>query len=106
MDDLVSQETVLLAAADYAEVIAVQQRTAPLVERLAALASTVDDAARAKIAAVVARRSRNLAALAERIEQTRLELSDLRASGLRVAKIAPVYGPITKPLARQLSAVG
>ncbi len=91
LEDLVSQEAVLLRAADFSGVLATQERAAPLVERLAALATTADAAVRTRVAAVIALRSRSLEWLAGEMERVRSELAGMEASERQVARVAPVY---------------
>ncbi len=106
LEDLISQEEVLLRAADYLGVLATQERAAPLVDRLAGLAMHADLATRSRITALVARRTEGLELLAAEIERTRVELSEMQASQHRAARIAPVYGSLLTPMVGRLSAVG
>jgi hypothetical protein len=91
LEDLVSQEAVLLRAADYPGVLAAQERAAPLVERLAALAATADAAVRTRVAAVLALRSASLDWLAGEMDRVRGELAAMESSERRVAQVAPAY---------------
>ncbi len=100
LEDLVSQEAVLLRAADYSGVLATQERAAPLVERLAALATTADAAVRMRVAAVTALRSRSLEWLAGEMARVRTELSEMAASERQVARVAPVYMSNASPRQR------
>ena len=106
LEDLLTQEAVLLQVADYPGVLALQQRSAPLVDRLASLAAHADAAVRRRVAAVVARRAEAMELLAAEITRTRVELSDMQASQHRAARIAPVYGSTPAPHAGKLSAIG
>ena len=106
LEDLIAQEAVLLRAADYAGVLATQQRSAPLVDRLVGLAAHADTAVRTRIAAIITRRTAGMVWLAEDIERTRVELSEMQASQHRAARIAPVYGSQVTPLVGKLLAGG
>jgi hypothetical protein len=92
LEDLVAQEAVQLRAADFPGVLATQERAAPLIGRLAALATTADAAVRVRIAGVLALRSRSLDWLGAEMARVRDELSAMQVSRRRVAQIAPVYG--------------
>jgi hypothetical protein len=106
LEDLVSQEEILLGAADYAGLCAAQDRSAPLVVRLADLAAQADTAAQERVAGVVARRTRIIGLLGTDIARARAELSEMAASQHRAARIAPVYRSLSAPIAGQWSAVG
>ena len=106
LEDLIAQEEVLLLAADYPGVLATRERAAPLVGRLASRAVHADAAMRTRIAAIVTRRAQGMELLAVEIERTRVELSEMKASQHRAARIAPVYGSPVTPLAVRLSALG
>ncbi len=106
LEDLITQEGVLLRAADFPGVLATQQRCAPLVDRLVGLATHADTAVRTRIAAIITRRAEGMELLAEEIARTRVELSEMQASQHRAARLAPVYGSLLVPVAGKLSAVG
>jgi hypothetical protein len=100
LEDLVSQEAVLLRAADYSGVLSTQERAAPLIERLAALAATADAAVRTRVAAVTVLRARSLEWLAGEIARVRIELAEMAVSERQVARVAPVYMSNTSPRQR------
>ena len=61
LDELVAQETATLASRDFEAISEIQQRAAPLVEGLTALGvDAADDIARARVAALLARRQHNI----------------------------------------------
>lgn len=109
LEDLTNQETVLLRSEDYTGVLEIQQRAAPVVERLTRLADVADAATRARVSAVLAKRQRSYDWLSAKISCVRGELRELQVSQRRVSQLAPVYGRIagsradTQP---QLSVVG
>jgi hypothetical protein len=93
LDDLVSREAAMLAAGDYLAVNAIQRRAEPLVAGLAALGESAADAvARAKVAALLARRQHSMDFLESQLETARAELLAVEESTQRVSRIAPVYG--------------
>jgi hypothetical protein len=108
LETLVGQEAAQVAAGDHGGVLKTQERTAPVVERLAELgARTADAGAHARIAAVLARRRRSQQLLAEQINRVGHELDRARASQRRLAGIAPLYfARPRKRAAGRLSAVG
>ena len=107
LEDLAKQEAVTLAARDFATVVKLQERAAPLVELLGTHGPAVADAAlRARIAAWLAHRHETGEWLAAQIAQTKAELDKLDTSRRQASRFAPVYGRGTATMARQLSAVG
>jgi hypothetical protein len=107
LDDLVAREAATLAARDFAAVIELQQRAAPIVELLGAHAADLTDPAlRARLRSVIDRRQRSGEWLAEQIEQTREALAETNEGRRRVRQIAPVYGVRRAPGSRRLSVVG
>jgi hypothetical protein len=108
LETLVDREASQVAAGDHKGILRTQQRTAPVVMRLAELgADAADSAARARVAAVVAKRRQSRQVLAERISRVRCELDRARASQRRLAGIAPLYfGRAKKRPARRLCALG
>jgi len=106
LEDLAAQETASLQARDFAAVIHLQERAAPLVAHLAEHGPAVaDDALRARIAAWLAQRRENGEWLAGQIARTKAELEKLDATRRRVTRLAPVYGR-GPAVTRQLCAVG
>jgi len=92
LDELVGQEAATLAARDYAAVGEIQRRAEPLVAGLAALgAEAADETARARVAALLARRQHSLDFLETQLATARAELLAVQESARRVAQIAPVY---------------
>ena len=106
LEDLARQEATTLAARDFATVVKLQERGAPLVAHLAEHGPAVADAAlRARIAAWLAHRHKTGEWLAAQIAQTKAELENLDARQRQVARLAPAYGRAAAA-SRQLSAVG
>jgi hypothetical protein len=106
-EDLVAQEEMLLRAEDFAAVPPLQIRAAPLVEFLVDAASSADSSMKERITAVVRRRERSGALLAEQLARVRAELQTIRVSGQRIAQVAPAYRQaLDTPATALLSAQG
>jgi hypothetical protein len=107
LEDLVAREAATLEARDFAAVIEIQQRAAPLVELLGAHAADVTDPAlRTRLRTLLDRRQKTGEWLSEQIEKTRESLAEINEGRRRARQIAPVYGHRHAPASRQLSAVG
>lgn len=108
LEDLVAREAATLEARDFAGVIEIQKRAAPLVELLGAHADDVTDPAlRERLRALLARRHQTGEWLAEQIEHAREALGQAHEGRRRLRQIAPVYGRGQAVAARrQLCAVG
>lgn len=93
LDDLVEREAIGVAARDLVTVGEMQQRAAPLVAGLAELGmEAADEAARARVAALLARRQHSINLMESQLAVLREELLALGEGTRRVAQIAPVYG--------------
>jgi hypothetical protein len=106
LEDLVAQEAATLEARDFATVVHLQERAAPLVEHLAThSAEVVDVSLRERIRMLLERRQQSGEWLAAQIEQTKeaLRLNDERRH--RVTQIAPAYGR-SRYAPQRFSAVG
>lgn len=108
LDDLVGREAASLAHGDFDAVAEIQARAEPLVAGLAALgAEAADEVARARAAALLARRQHSIDFLETQLAIAREELAAIRASAGRVARIAPAYGrAMGLPMAGRFSAAG
>jgi hypothetical protein len=109
LEALVEQESVQIAARDYAAVFRTQQRVAPLVERLGQMGSAAaDEDSRSRMACLVVKRRASQAHIAARISSLREELASVgrRRAGLRrLAKIVPLYAAGCRPIVGRLSAI-
>jgi len=106
LEELASQESMLLAEEDYDGLRRTQDRAAPIVNELARVGSgNVSPALRPRLEALLARRQENLDRLSARIEDVRDALLRTQANQVRVSRIAPAYGrhPAAAPQ-RHLSA--
>lgn len=106
LEDLVSEEAGLLADEQVGAMVALQERMAPLVDRLVALAGSADATLQMRVRALVARRAYVGAELAARLAHLRTELDRMTATKHTVSRIAPVYGVVPEVTPRQFSAVG
>ena len=107
LEELAAQEAASLQARDFAAVVHLQERAAPLVAHLAEHGPAVaDDALRARIAAWLAHRHETGEWLAEQIAHTKAELEKLDAARRRVARLRPAYGSGPAASSGQLCAVG
>ncbi len=107
LEELVAREAATLEVRDFAAVVHLQKRCAPLVEMLGAhQADVTDPALRERIRALIARRRQTGEWLGEQIEKTKQALQETNESRRRIAQIAPVYGGGSAPAPHQWCAVG
>ena len=108
LEELAAQEAASLAARDFAAVVHLQERAAPLVAHLAEHGPGVakdDPALVGRIAAWLARRHETGEWLAGQIARTKEKLSEVEAAQRRVARVAPAYGRGAE-VSRRLCEVG
>lgn len=107
LEDLAGQEAAALASRDFNAVLALQERTTPLVEYLVTAGANHirEPGIRSRVTALHELRQRTSESLAHAIADTRSELRRTQASQRRVAQIAPAYGQHA-PRAAQWQAVG
>lgn len=107
LEDLVTQEAACLQARDFTAILAIQKRAQPLVNHLATHGPAVaDEKLKARISAILARRSEFQIKLAGEIEEKRQQIATLEASQRRAAQVAPVYGRPKSEPRRRLSVSG
>jgi hypothetical protein len=106
LEDLVTEEAGLLAAEQVAEMVALQARMAPLVDRLVVLAPSADSALRGRVRALMERRAYTGAELSARIAHLRGELDRMAEARHTVHRLAPVYREPPAPAQGRFSAVG
>lgn len=94
LEDLAAQEAAGVARQDFATVQTLHERTAPLVEFLAATGAEALGAAglRRRLVAVYELRARSSEILAAAMAQVRVDLARTEAGQRRAARIAPAYG--------------
>jgi hypothetical protein len=108
LEDLAAQEAASLATRDFASVVHLQQRAAPLVAHLAEHGpelAQIDPALGRRVAAWLARRHETGAWLAEQVAQARQRLRELDAARARATRLVPVYAPSVET-SRRLVAIG
>jgi len=95
LDELVMQETLLIRTMDFVEAVEVQERAAPLVDRLCALAEY--ESVRAlgpELAILLDRRSQNYHFLDTQLQRLQGELDRVTIARGRLRKVAPAYRPL------------
>lgn len=108
LEDLIAEEAVALANRDFTTVLALQERTVPLVDFLVTAGAVQVNAAglRERLAVIHGQREQTSALLAEEMERTRAELHETQVNQRRAARMMPVYGQMASGSRRQLHAVG
>lgn len=100
LEELVGQETLLIRTMDFVEAVDLQERAAPLVEKLCALAAVPEVAAlRPRVAALTERRGQNHHFLDTQLARIQGELARVNEARGRLHRVAPAYG--TPPIAAQ-----
>lgn len=94
LEDLASQEGVLLRSLDLVEAVQISERAAPLVEKLCALLAEEPEVAslRPRVEELVAQRRRNVVLLDSHLSRLQSELRRIDEARIRLARVAPVYG--------------
>lgn len=107
LEDLTNQESDCVRGRDFATIVSIQRRAAPLIEHLVVHGPAVADAAlRGRIAAIIARREETAASISREVETTRRKLDALKDNQRVVWQIAPVYGRRTNVPRSRLRVVG
>lgn len=92
LEDLASQEAVLLRSLDLVEAVQISERAAPLVEKLCQLAADPDLAAlRPRIEELVHQRRSNAVLLDSHLARLQTELRRIDEARSRLSRVAPVY---------------
>ena len=92
LEDLTAQESVLLRTLDFVDAVAIQERAAPLVDQLAALAIHPEVAElRAKVKGLVDRRQQSRFFLDAQLGRLQSELRRIDEARSRLTKVAPAY---------------
>ena len=106
-EDLAEQEAAALANRDFTSVLALQERTQPLIDFVvttgASAASRPD--LRLRLTTLHGRRRQTGEALAAEMERTRGDLQQTQIKQRKIARIMPVYGQ-TAAVPRRLQAIG
>ena len=107
LEDLSAQEAAAVRAGRFEEALALQHRSAPLVQLLSDGTTRLPEALGERISALLKHRQSCAAFLAERIDSVRERLRELSESQRQVARVAPAYrGSGSASTARRLCAVG
>lgn len=111
LDDLAGQEAASLAQEDFAAVLTIQDRAAPLVaflaEHLPALGAGESADVRRDVAGIFERRRSTAALLDDKLAALRGAMAETAAARGRAARVAPIYGARRgAPAPRQLLAQG
>lgn len=92
LDELASQESVLVRSLDLIEALQIAERAAPLVEEVCTLAAEPDVAAlRPQVESLVARRQRSAALLEGQLQRVQEELRRVDEARRRLTRTAPAY---------------
>lgn len=92
LEDLASQESILLRSLDLVEAVQISERAAPLVEKLCALAIDPSVAElRPRVEEIVSQRRRNAVLLDSHLERLQGELRRIDEARTRLSRVAPVY---------------
>ncbi|MBA4137980.1 MAG: hypothetical protein C0518_11740 [Opitutus sp.] len=106
LEDLASQESVLLRSLDLVEAVQISERAAPLVEELCALVAESPEVAplRDRVEELVAQRRRSAVLLDSHLSRLQTELQRIDEARNRLARVAPVYsGGHAAPLEPRLN---
>ena len=91
LEDLATQEELLVNADEFAGLASLQERMAPLVECLASSTDVADPSLRQRVTAVIERRARSEARLIQNLAQVRAELLTIHTSRKTIAQVMPAY---------------
>jgi hypothetical protein len=106
LEDLASQESVLLRSLDLVEAVQIAERAAPLVEELCALVAESPEVSplRDRVEELVAQRRRSAVLLDSHLSRLQTELQRIDEARNRLARVAPVYsGGTAAPLESRLN---
>ena len=104
LEDLAAQEAVLLRTLDFVDAVAVQERAAPLVDQLAALALHPEVASlRTKVKALVDRRQQSRHFLDAQLSRLQSELRRIDEARSRLSRVAPAYVTATRVMESKLN---
>ncbi len=101
LEELVMEETLLIRTMDFVEAVDVQERSAPLVEKLCALAADPAVATlRGRVAGLIDRCNQNYHFLDSQLNRLQSELDRVATARRRLRSVAPAYreaGQATEP---------
>lgn len=103
LEDFVSRETTLLGSMDFVEAVDLQERAAPLIDRLCSLAPDPAVAVlRDRVEELVERRARNYDFLERQLRQLQADLRRVNDARNRINRIGPAYSTL-QPIESQLN---
>jgi len=93
LDELLTEETILLRTQDYVEAVAVRERAAPVVEKLCALAAdfSADSVFRLRLEDLLDRGEQNLRLLDSELARCHDELLRVGEAHGKLRRMAPAY---------------
>jgi hypothetical protein len=101
LEDFAEQEGNLLRTLDFIDAVSIQERAAPLVQRLGELAAFPEvSALRPRVAELLARREQNRHFLDAQLERLQKELRRVEEARQRLAVVAPAYRAAAAPTSR------
>lgn len=104
LEDLTARESVLLRTLDFVDAVAVQERAAPLVDQLSALAIHPDVAGlRDKVSRIVERRIQSRQFLDAELGRLQAELRRIDEARTRLSKVAPAYVTVERVVESKLN---
>jgi hypothetical protein len=94
LEVLFDQEAIHVSSGNHAGILAAQARITPVIERLASLSGTSDNAAmRGRVAVLLAKRKVSEDGMAAHLARIREELNRTHMARRTLAKVAPAYLP-------------
>jgi len=104
LEDLTAQESVLLRTLDFVDAVAVQERAAPLVDQLSALAIHPEvSSLRAKVLGLVDRRLQSRHFLDAQLGRLQSELRRIDEARTRLSRVAPAYVGVSRVVNSKLN---
>jgi hypothetical protein len=92
LEDMAAQESNLLRTLDFVDAVEIQERAAPLVQKLVELAHHPEVAAlQSRVGALLTRRNQNRHFLDAHLAQLQSELRRIDEARVRLAGLAPAY---------------
>ena len=104
LEELTEQESVLLRTLDFVDAVSIQERAAPLVEQLSALAVYPEVAGlRPRVAGLIERRQQSRHFLDAQLGRLQAELRRIDEARSRLSRVAPAYVGVSRGVAAKLN---
>ena len=104
LEDLTAQESILLRTLDFVDAVAIQERAAPLVDQLSALAVHPEVTnIRAKVLGLVERRQQSRQFLDAQLGRLQSELRRIDEARTRLSRVAPAYVTVARAVESKLN---